>query len=242
MPDEEDLEALLDRTRATRFYPESRRNGLMICGIEWGHSKHEVDNGDERKTFFSDGSVPTGHPYRPRLIEWFKLFGHPLREDCGSVKEDCNKRCQFECSIIQTNWLTGDAHDIGKRNIIQECIDARGQFFRRLEALQPRLIIFVSVNLLRALNAPQCLPEAQRILGVPLQKEPDIHQLDIPPLPNGKAFKKFNFGFQRFERTQVLALLHPASRGLASEYVRAFASEVGPHIQRFKDAMEFDAP
>lgn len=76
------------------------KNGLMICGYEWGYSEkdqklfeigEEIHYDKDAVTIFSNKSPAYGEKafawrYDNRIIKWFSLWGHPLsREALGGI-------------------------------------------------------------------------------------------------------------------------------------------------------------
>jgi hypothetical protein len=207
---------------ATNLFDENRRAGLMICGINWG-SDPDAPQSEEKASFFSDRSV-NDEEYRDRLVKWFALWGHPLE----STSE---KAGPFERSIVQTNWWPDQSRTIETKSVYDECVREWGNFERDLAELQPAVILFLSVELMHALNSPACAAAAQRILGS--ASPPRVLTHDVQR--DGRALKRFRVGFQNFERAEVVALPHPTgSVGLFDEYIASFTDEIAPVIARYK--------
>ena len=90
----------------TIFKGFNDKEGIMLCGYEWGFSKEDqekFENGEleesvdiqELNTSFSNkiNVFNKSYPYDERIVKWFKLWGHPLKRNNGT----------FEKCIIQTN-------------------------------------------------------------------------------------------------------------------------------------------
>lgn len=216
-----------DLNVATAWFDENIRNGLMICGINWGGDA-SGDAPRHAPSFFSDHAA-NRFPYRNRILTWFSLFGHPLQTVAG-------REGGFERSIVQTNWLDTQSPNMQGKALHHEFVGNWENMAHHLDALRPRLILFLSATLLDALNSPGIFPEAQHILGCAdrplfLQKEVTSH---------GRRLKRFRVGMQDFEHTSVIALPHPTgSKGLSNEYISAFAPEISAHIANYKESRNF---
>jgi len=207
----------------------------MICGLEWGGSSDEPSD-PEPAGFFSQRGT-NEYPYRNRLVGWFDLFGHRL-------ETDPLKAGPFEHSIVQTNWLPSQARTMTGRDPLAECISGWSNFELHLKIAQPRLIVFLSVTLLDALNDNSCLCKAELILGKSLPPRFMKHDNLVV---GAQTLKPFRLGFQEFEAASVIALPHPTgAHGLTDSYLVSFRSEIGDRIQRYKtlrglDHVAFDA-
>lgn len=214
---------------ATEWYTENRRNGLMICGINWGGNESD-DAQDNSTSFFSDGTV-NRYPYRDRLVTWFSLFGHPLESVAG-------KESAFERSIVQTNWLRSQSPNMRGKSLYHECIRDSKNMVEHLSVLQPRLIILLSVSLLDALNSKEISSQVNEFLGA--AQRPYVVKKDV--VFGGKKLKRFRVGFQEFERASVIALPHPTgSIGISNDYISAFAPEISARIDAYKTYRAFNA-
>ena len=214
---------------ATASFSENRKAGLMICGINWGGSA-DNPSGNEPASFFSDVRY-NNYPYRNRLLKWFELLGHPL--ECTEEKAG-----PFERSIVQTNWLSSQSPNMHGKSLYTECVHEWGNFAFHVETLQPKLVVFLSVTLLDILNSATCIENARRLFGA--ETSAQLMRKDV--LTEGKVLKRFRIGMQRFGGTQIIALPHPTgSRGLSDEYIRTFAKDISPLLQRYKVERGFKA-
>ena len=122
------------------------KQGLMICGNEWGFSEEDqrmVSSGNEifydkdAVTIFPNKSPAHGERafswrYDNRIIKWFSLWGHPLsREALGGDFEKC---------LIQTNWCNTEGHKINE-NYYHKLTNAEQleNFISHTKALEPSL-------------------------------------------------------------------------------------------------------
>jgi hypothetical protein len=122
--------------------------------------------------------------------------------------------------------------------VYEECVREWGEFERHLAELQPAVILFLSVQLMHALNAPECAAPAQRILGS--ASPPRVLTHDVQR--GGGTLRRFRVGFQHFERAEVVALPHPTGcRGLSDEYIASFTDEIAPLIAHYKAQRGFAA-
>ena len=201
---------------ATALFPENRVDGLMICGIKWGGEPYRPQE-PQLPSFFSDALV-NSYRFRNRLLRWFELWGHPLVTERGHEGP-------FERSISHMNWLPDQARSVRGRDIWTECVAHRQRFLRYAATLKPKAILFCGLTLLRALNTPECLRGAEELFG--RFSDPRFLRKDVGE--SGRLLKRFTFGFQVFERCQVLGVPHPTgSIGLSDAYVAAFRSEIEP--------------
>ena len=210
----------------TARYPENELGGLMICGINWG-SDPESPATEEDASFFSDSRV-NKYPYRNRLSEWFKSWGHEFVTEIGSEGP-------FERSIAQTNWLPDQSISLKGRNVIKEAKENPDNFLRHLEALRPRLLILCGASsLMPALNSPDCLRCVEKVLGAAARPYLPPLQHDVMQ-ENGRKARRFRVFIQKFEQCDVLGLPHPTgSRGLSNLYMQQFSKEIDPLIKKFK--------
>jgi hypothetical protein len=210
----------------------NRRNGIMICGYEWGDSKADQkleDKGaspkfnlNELHTFANKvpayGEQALKWRYDNRIIKWFELWGHPLnREGLGGDFEKC---------IIQTNWCSSQNRKMempAYKQLIK--INNIENFLKHIEYFKPNLIIFTGIASLDALQHPLVFEKFQKTAG---------KSFDAIPLKVTRNFfgKKFKLGFQIFENCQVIALPHPSgSIGLADTYIELFKDLIGHALE-----------
>ncbi|MFZ3262149.1 MAG: hypothetical protein WA135_14845 [Thiobacillus sp.] len=219
---------------ATGVFPGfNDREGLMICGYEWGGGGEEVAEPrddllakSEPGVTFSNkapyyGEVANSWPYDRKIRSWFGFWGHELRRD-GTGGD-------FEKCLVQTNWCNTQAHNMKGVNYWEKLLapDQVKNFIAHIEHFRPRLILFFGSEMTKILNNKKALEPFVSIMG-PVTK--DLH------FPS-KAFsgKRFKVGFQSFERCKVVSLPHPSgSHGLNDDYIKLFSSEIGELIQEFK--------
>lgn len=208
------------------------RNGLMICGYEWGWSKEDEQNEQEGNIEFIPNAVCAFADKTPKMgtraktirydnaiKTWFELWGHPL--DCNSLGGN------FEKSIVQTNWADTLNNNMGgdyQRLLETEHVD---NFIRHIDILRPKLILLMGSKLLDFLNSPHVLSRFEAVMG--LAEKPQSIQKEIQNATH------FRIGFQNFERCKVACFPHPsASRGLSYEYIAQFKPEMDKLLQEFK--------
>ena len=86
------------------------KEGLMICGYEWGEEANKDENYTDSPDMsqdctFSNKSLRYGEvaktwiKYDKKIRTWFSTWGHPLNEN--GLGDD------FDKCIIQTNWALG---------------------------------------------------------------------------------------------------------------------------------------
>lgn len=213
--------------------------GLMLCGYEWGYSKEEQEAAQNSQAIVIDtsidctfsnkflryGEIVKKWRYDNNLIKWFELWGHPLNR--VGLGDD------FDKSIIQTNWCNTQAHkiegDIFKKLLDDEQID---NFIYHIKALKPSLIIFSGSQLLPVLQNKKVIDRFQEIMGN--ETSPVSYmQKDFTGI-------RFKFGFQSFEKCQIVGLPHPSgSHGINDEYIVKFKSEIDKIINDYKVSRGF---
>ena len=221
---------------ATGIFPGfNDKQGIMLCGYEWGGGDEDVTSEAVHAdpsvvanlgVIFSNKAAFYGRDankwrYDERIREWFRIWGHELRRDgLGGDFEKC---------LLQTNWCDTQAPNMGGVNY-QTKLLAPAQvenFIEHLKHFEPRVLMFFGSLMGRLLNATSVAPKVKEFLGA------DVQSLRYEKLPfNGR---RFNVGFQTFERCQVISLPHPSgSRGLSPEYIKLFAPQIGKVISDFK--------
>lgn len=209
------------------------KNGLMICGYEWGWSKEDqkLDESDSRPTVdmsiectFSNKSLRYGPssntwPYDKNIKKWFKFWGHPLNDE--------NLGSDFDKCIIQTNWAYTSNADIESYNrfLEKEAVD---NFIHHIEVLRPKVILFMGSKLINFLRNIDVWDRFTTIVGPEIEPLKMVQKTDF----DGTRFKVY---FDNFEQCQVVCLPHPSSsRGLSDEYIKLFEPELGTIITEYK--------
>lgn len=208
----------------TKIYEECT-GGILICGINWGGNETDRLNEDSNyKTFFSNENR-YNWKFRNRILKWFELWEHKL----VSKEKDIGK---FEKSISYTNWLCIKSKNFDGKSILHECVKNNQIFINTLEFLKPRLIFFMSNQLLEAFNSKECLPKAIELFGIKT-KEKIYSQQDI--IIERKKLRRFKIGFQSFDKCDIISLPHPTgSRNLSDAYIESFKNEIGNIINKWK--------
>lgn len=208
--------------------------GIMICGYEWGESNDETttqgavpDSLDmDAQVVFSNkipryGAVAAKWPYDRNIIEWFQLWGHPLRKDgLGGDFEKC---------IVQTNWCNSQNSNMTGVNYWTKLLaaDQVENFIRHVDKFRPKLILLFGSQMINILQNEKVLGPFTNVMG-PIQEPLTI-------LTKPFDGRKFKVGLQAFENCQVVSLPHPSSsRGLSKAYIRLFAAEIGERICEIK--------
>ncbi len=207
---------------ANKEFPENR-NGIMICGYEWGFSKEDqlaVKEGEythEEKSFFSDQSV-NDCAYRNRIVSWLDALGLPLTSKDPGV---------IERSIVQTNWMDSQDHQVAG-DIYIRLREQKENFLNHLAYFKPKIVLFFGVRQLEVLNK-EILQEIEKILGCNTQKERYI-QKEL------KHCKSYKIGFQSFEKAEMIAFPHPATRGgICDHYIEAYHDDIAPIFQKYME-------
>ena len=204
------------------------KEGIMICGYEWGFSKKDMKNLQEKEeeknniepeTTFSNkiNVYKTIYPYDERIIKWFELWGHPLNRNNGD----------FEKCIIQTNWCETQANNMHNINIYEKLKNCKDNFLYHVEELQPKIIFFMGSAMIDVLNYPEVKTEFEKIMGKEIKP---LQKLQKPI--NKRSFK---IGFQSFEKCDIVSFPHPSgSRGLSDEYIKLFKDEIKVLLDKYK--------
>ncbi len=197
------------------------KNGLMICGYEWGFSKEDqqaVEDGKythEEKSFFSDETV-NDYPYRNRIVSWLDLLGLPLSSKNAGV---------IEKSIVQTNWMDSQDHKV-EGDIYHRLKEQQQNFLNHLEYFKPKIILFFGIEQLKVLNK-EILKDTEKILGQTIEKETYI-QKDI------ENCTRYRLGFQSFENSEIIAFPHPATQGgICDNYIASFQDKITPKFENY---------
>lgn len=214
----------------------NEKNGLVICGYEWGNSKTDQAREASGVTEFRDFEAiatfsnkrPTHGPraltwsYDNRVIRWFGLWGHPLKRDgLGS---------NFDKSIVQTNWCDTQGQSITEDYFVKlRQPDQIDNFINHVNSLEPAVLIFMGSSIIDILQTPEILVRFEAVVGAS-QAKPEKIQKEF----SGRRFK---VGFQSFEHCEVVSLPHPSSsRGLSDAYISLYRPELSGLIQRFKES------
>ncbi len=207
---------------ANQEFPENK-NGLMICGYEWGFSKEDQKaekNGEyiqEQKSFFSD-KIVNDYPYRNRnrIVSWLDLLGLSLKLQNATA---------LEKSIIQTNWMSSQDYKV-EGNIYIRLREQKENFLNHLEYFKPQVVLFFGVRQLEVLNK-EILQDVETILGKIIKEEVYI-QKDI------ENCTKYKIGFQSFENCEIIAFPHPATQGgICDHYIASFIDEIKPKLESY---------
>jgi len=205
---------------ANKEYIENK-NGIMICGYEWGFSKEDqqavrdVIYIQEEKSFFSDETV-NDYPYRNRIVSWLRSLGLPLNSQNAGI---------LEKSIVQTNWMDSQGYKV-EGNIYIRLREQKQNFLNHLEYFKPKIVLFFGVRQLEVLNK-EILKDVEHVLGKTTKKERYI-QKDI------EDCKKYKIGFQSFENSEIIAFPHPATQGgICDSYIELYKDEIKPIFDNF---------
>lgn len=203
------------------------KNGVMLCGYEFGYNKHDQylekhhkDETEKRQSeinTFYDKSKIYDSPYDLRIVKWFGFFGHPLGVDHG-----CSL---FDKCLLQTNWCNGQETYVSDYDKFL-AKENSGNFLTIVEAFLPSVLIFMGAKQIHYLQTPAIKNRFSEIFGA------EISQLDIKSKPfDGRKFK---IAFQAFERVSIISLPHPSgTRGLRDDYIKLFASEINKALYGF---------
>ena len=220
---------------ATGVFPGfNDKAGVMLCGYEWGGGEDDVTVKEVQLTvaepvmdvIFSNKaprytSVAESWPFDRKVRDWFRLWGHELRRD--GLGGD------FEKTILQTNWCDSQAPNMKGVNYEKKLLDPTqiSNFLQHIEEFEPLVLMFFGSSMGRFLNSAAVKTRFQEVVGQ------EIEKLQFEKLPF--EGRRFQVGFQRFERCTVISLPHPSgSRGLSPEYIKLFASTIGGILTDYK--------
>lgn len=197
------------------------KDGIIICGYEWGKSKQDeyLENNhkdeiekkkSEINTFYSFSKIYNS-PYNLRIIKWFKLFGHPLGIDDGLSS--------FDKCLLQTNWCDDQGNHVNDYDKFLSKENS-GNFLGIMEAFRPRVLMFMGSRQIQYLNHPDIKNPFSEIFGTEVKPLEEITK----PFEDRKKFK---ISFQEFESVKIVSFPHPSgSRGLSDDYIKLFATEM----------------
>ncbi|UOG18733.1 hypothetical protein [Acinetobacter sp. PK01] len=216
----------------TLFEGFNDKEGLVICGYEWGWSKADQEN--EGKVPPIDFSIPCtfsnktlrygeqakGWRYDNKIKKWFTLWGHPLNEDAlGSDFDKC---------IIQTNWAYTSNNSInGYGRFLEE--EAINNFLLHIATLKPKVILFMGSKLINLLRHEKVWDKFTAIVGNQTSPLEVVRKQEH----DGRKFKVF---FEEFETCKVVCFPHPSSsRGLSDGYIGLFKTEMDNIFTNYKN-------
>ena len=225
---------------ATGVFPGfNDKHGIMICGYEWGGDDEITENvttADPSQVtnlgvIFSNkapfyGSVAESWPYDKKIRDWFRIWGHELQRDGNGG--------DFEKCLLQTNWCDTQAPNMTNINYQKKLLDPVqiSNFIEHVKHFEPRVLMFFGSRMGRLLNAKEVIDKFQEIVG----KEIETFRYEKYPFSG----RRFNVGFQAFERCNVIALPHPSgSHGLSPEYIKLFTPKIGSILSDFKKSRGF---
>jgi|GEM_PF-4272958 len=213
----------------TASFPE-QKCGMLVCGINWGGDKEDSITDPHRnryyRSFFSDDSdwVMNTCKYRSRILNWLTCLGLRLNTTPKSAG-------RLEKSISQVNWLPTQSQNTDGQDNFHACVENHEFFVEHLRVCAPSLILFLSADLLRALNTEPCLSRVQPILGQP--GEMRFEHRDINKI-NGKQHPRLKVGKQYFSGATVISLPHPAYRqGILDDYIAEFREWIGVELEQY---------
>lgn len=205
------------------------KDGLMICGYEWGEESNQNETEStvpdtSKECTFSNKSLRYGEvaktwiKYDKKIRTWFSVWGHPLDEN--ELGQD------FDKCIIQTNWALGSSPQSGSipYYLNDENLE---NFITHIDALRPKVILFMGNQLLtKLLRSQKAWDKFTPIMGDEIKKLQVLRMQDYHgPLTY----------INTFEKCVVVGLPHPSgSRGLTNEYIEYCKLEVGAILKEFK--------
>lgn len=221
-------------TSHSLFKNLNEREGIMLCGYEWGDSKEDQKEREQNiaqsidyraECTFSDkhkryGEKARTWAYDKRIKKWFNIFGHPLDEENPKDFDKC---------IIQTNWCNTQNNHIDD-DIYCKLRDKRqvDNFIYHIKIFNPKIIIFLGSAMIQVLQDKNIKKSFMDIVG----KEVDPLKLEKNQEFDGK---KFTIGFQKFEKCTVISFPHPSgSRGLSGSYIAHFVKPIDEILKDYR--------
>ena len=207
------------------------KNGIIICGYEYGYSKNDqllektakdfVEEELSKINTFYQKSKIFNSPYDLKIIKWFRFFGNPLGVSEGNS--------DFDKCILQTNWC--DTQDTNVKEYEKFLLDENiSNFVSHMIEFSPSVLIFMGSKQIDYLQNEKVKKPIEDFFGKeisPLRKE----------IKEFKEFKgrKFKIGFQQFERLKIVSFPHPSgSRGLTDEYIKLFSTPINEILSDYK--------
>lgn len=204
----------------TKIFPENRKNGLMICGINFGYSAQDKKNDEDEgysspekiPSFFSDGAE-NNTDFRNGVLTWFDLWGVSLSRNEAAPGS-------MERSILQTNWLPTQSNRAGKQYETKFLVENSGHFLRACTEFQPRLIFLFGKLLIEAFNSSDMRVMVEGIFGERCGAARFVQK-------SVNASTKRTFVFQKHRDVTVVCMPHVTGGwGLSHECVGAFRDEM----------------
>lgn len=204
------------------------KKGLMICGYEYGYSKHDEylekecqdtikEKTNKLVTFFDKAGIYNS-PYDMRIIKWFGFFGHPLGIDGGYSN--------FDKCLLQTNWCDSQGNYVNdyEKFLAKENIE---NFLKHVENYMPSVLMFMGSKLINYLQN-----EAIKVRFIEIFGE-ETSALKL--LTKEFSGRKFKIGFQSFQKTMVISFPHPSgTHGLRDDYIKLFTPEISAILENYK--------
>lgn len=201
----------------TKAYEENLRDGVMVCGINFGFSlaDEEMERSlnitkSEAPSFFSDKSVNNTR-FRNTVLKWLKSWGLPFSHTAGAESV-------FDRSFFQTNWLNTQTRSVHSDEKITESmlVNESDGILGLIEDRKPSVILFFGAQMIRALNDISIRSRVVSALG---ERSGDavVHQAS----PTGHSGTRFKMLTQTFGDTLIISLPHPQTIGITDAYVAA---------------------
>ena len=157
------------------------------------------------------------------MLKWFEIWGYKLETSGENVSF-------LEKSISYTNWLNTKSKNLKGIDIFSELKRYPNNIISIINALSPRIIIFLSKQLIFALNEPTILKKLKASLGnnrlleeISLQKQ------------NTENYKRFKVYKQEFDNCTIISLPHPSgSIGLKNENIQLFKENMSIILTTYK--------
>lgn len=208
------------------------KEGIMICGYEWGESKADQEQIEKIEIdlsiqcTFSNKALLYGEraktwPYDNNIKKWFALWGHALDED--ELGGD------FDKSLVQTNWaITCNPNITDYSTLLED--EAINNFLLHVEELKPKIIMFSGRKLIDFLRNNKVWDRFTAIMGNEIKPLKRVQKTEY----QDKGIK-FNVFFNDFERCKVICFPHASgSHGLSDKYIELYKKEMAPILAEFK--------
>lgn len=204
----------------TQIYKESY-NGILVCGLNWGGTPTD-DNSNfkqNEKKYFSHEMYD--YRFRNRILSWFKLWDI-------KIETEEEKIGSFEKSIIYTNWLCSKSENLDGIDTLSQLKTNYTQIIHTIKVLTPKIIIFLSKNLMYAINSDEILAKVTKVLG----DNGDIENLHEQGYVKESKLKRFVVLKQQIGNSLAYSFPHTRS-SVSNQYIKLYKNEMKSCFDEF---------
>lgn len=219
-----EIEALLQHPIFEGF---NDKNGILICGPEFGgSSKEEYElprEGDNSTKISARSFSDIKYRFQTNVCKWFDLWGHSLQGENHNIVTNLD-RC-----IVHLNWSpTQNPKICYKRCETEEAIS---HFISCVGELKPNLIVFFGIELFDILQKSYVIERFKTEAGMGDIVSPK--SIKQKPTTSTKR-KGFRVGFQSFEHGEIAAFPHASGCRVSHQYIESFKPEMSERILKIK--------